>query len=261
MTIFHIEGSLIEEIQADPQIDVEENEQSRCTIIDTALLKRPSLYLFSSVQILWVMAMFMMFGIAPDLAVENGQSKPDAAWLISIISMFSVVGALSLIPIDLFIRPPSMLLFGCIVSLNALPIAFLPLFDSYNAMISCCAVYGILSGLQNGLLPVVFGDFYGERSSTSAFGYLMLADGIGGLAAPPFSGFFYNLMGRYDTAYYLSAGGCVVAGFVFVSVYVHTANKLRWCWPPSKKNRVSPAHPHKLDEESRLENGQSQSKL
>ena len=62
---------------------------------------------------------------------------------------------------------------------------------SYTAQAIFCAVFGITSGAYVGLTSVVLVDLLGLDNLTSAFGLLLLFQGIASVMGPPFIGEYY----------------------------------------------------------------------
>ena len=81
------------------------------------------------------------------------------------------------------------------------------LYQSYAAFVIYSGAYGLCFGVQLGFLAALTAELFGVARLTSAYGYLMFANGAGALMGPPIAGLLFDFTKSYDAGFYF--GGSV----------------------------------------------------
>ena len=158
-------------------------------ITNYRILANPTFCIQIVNNLLWCTAISQLWILLPDYANESNMSKSQGAMLVSIASIGNVLGrgsaavAMHLFPnMDrLQFHNISTIFGGLFLALYAVEQKFY-----FFAPVTCS--FGLLNGLLVGSLAVVTSDLYGIDMLTSAYGYLMVADGLGFALGPPFAG-------------------------------------------------------------------------
>ena len=163
-------------------------------ITNISILKSPQFYCQFMNNLMWCIGISPVWLLLPDYARESGMSKEEGALLISCASLGNTVGRTSVAL--LMNHCPNMdrlhihnmsAIFGGIL------IAIYPLKEVFAMFASNSVVLGFLYGVLVGSLPVVTAELYGAHQLTTAFSYLMIADGLGFLVGPPLTGRWWLL--------------------------------------------------------------------
>lgn len=77
------------------------------------------------------------------------------------------------------------------------------------------AVYGFTIGAYVGLTSVILVDLLGIDKLTSAFGLLLLFQGIAGFIGPPIVGFLYDQTESYAPGFVFAGTMIALSGFMF----------------------------------------------
>ena len=158
---------------------------------DTTVLKKRVFILFCVGESLWAIAYSVFLTISPDIAYFKGLTKTQGSFL---ISGMGVASATSRIVIGMAANNQKcdrILIYATSVLLSVFPLAALAYFDVYIVLMTLSVLYGIGYGIQAGMSPVILADIFGLDQLTSAYGFLILADGITCLLGPPIAGEFH----------------------------------------------------------------------
>lgn len=121
----------------------------------------------------------------PMYGVQRGIAHGDAPYLISILSLFDLIGRLGAsILSDFRLMPKSFYFVGGLVfsGLSLLCVPFMADFVSISALSAC---FGISSGAVIGVTAIVMSDYLGREKLTSTYGISLFANGILQLIGPP----------------------------------------------------------------------------
>uniref|UniRef100_A0A3Q0SH35 Solute carrier family 16 member 9b n=1 Tax=Amphilophus citrinellus TaxID=61819 RepID=A0A3Q0SH35_AMPCI len=157
---------------------------------------------------------FFFFGSYPpalfleDLAQSARLTEGDPPIsLVSLLSIGSGVGKLTLGVMADVPRVDSVVLYALTVAVSGLGVILIPLTRSYLGLQVLSVSLGFMAGNWT-LTPYVTGQVVGLEKLADAHGILMFFGGIGIVLGSPVVGFFYDLCQSYDVAFFIS-GGCM----------------------------------------------------
>ena len=154
---------------------------------DTSLLKQWQFLLFVVCDLLWNIGDVCMYTVLPDTAYVRGVSKEKAGLLLSNLGVSTTIGRIVIAFVASYdFNLVGMYTIGTLTS--GLTILVSGLTSSYTVFTVCAVVFGLSSGVQFGLGPAITAELFGVSRLTSAYGYLVLGDGIGGFLGPPLAG-------------------------------------------------------------------------
>ncbi|XP_038212152.1 monocarboxylate transporter 9-like [Zerene cesonia] len=145
--------------------------------------------------------------------VNNGYSDDDGAVMLSLIGITNTIGMVGLGWIGDF---PSVsignlyaacLLF-CGASVAAIPIVV----SNYWLLAFACGTFGLMFAASFTFVPSLLVKLISLDDFTSAYGLVLLAEGIGHLIGPPLSGLIYDLTFSWELSFYLGGGWIIMAG-------------------------------------------------
>lgn len=164
-----------------------ENKESGCKkFFDLSLLSDPVYLIILISNCTNAIGYTNFIILLPSYALTLGFSKDLAAYLISIVSIFDLIGriggsALS----DIFLRDRKTWYFVGGLLISGIALAILPFATSYSWVSFYCSVFGLASGVYVGITAIVMSDLLGTERLTSSYGISLFVNGILQLIGPP----------------------------------------------------------------------------
>ncbi|CAB3253075.1 unnamed protein product [Arctia plantaginis] len=146
--------------------------------------------------------------------VEKGYSEDDGAVILSLIGITNTIGMVGLGWIgDL----PNVSIGGlyaiCLVMSGASVAAIPPAAaTNYWLLASAAAAFGLFFAASYTFTPSLLVKLVSLDDFTSAYGLVLLAQGIGHLIGPPLSGFIYDVTYSWELSFYLAGGWIIISG-------------------------------------------------
>ncbi|XP_028173025.1 monocarboxylate transporter 14-like [Ostrinia furnacalis] len=145
--------------------------------------------------------------------VQKGYTEDDGAFMLSLIGITNTIGMVGLGWIGDFPKVSignlyAVCLVLCGASVAALPFAA----EKYWILASVSSAFGLLFAASFTFTPSLLVTLVSLDDFTSAYGLVLLAQGIGHLIGPPLSGLIYDLTSSWELAFYLAGGFIIVSG-------------------------------------------------
>ncbi|XP_015111078.1 monocarboxylate transporter 13 [Diachasma alloeum] len=149
--------------------------------------------------------------LLPVYAISIGFDKAAAGYLLSLVSIFDLVGriggsALS----DTKLIPKHWYFVGGLL-VSGVSLAILPIGKSYGYLSLWCSVFGLSSGIYVGVTAVIMADMLGTEKLTSSYGISLFVNGLLQLVGPPICGIIFEQIRDYAPIF-SSLGIILVAG-------------------------------------------------
>lgn len=162
--------------------------------------------------------------LLPSYALELGFTKDQAAYLLSIVSTFDLIGriggsALS----DLNLIPKSWFFVGGLV-ISGFGLTGLPFVSEYSWVAGICSIFGLATGTYVGITSIVMVDMLGAERLTSSYGISLFVNGILQLLGPPLCLSAFERIGEFQPIFFV-LGLTIIAGSSL------------WCFMPCVQNR------------------------
>lgn len=172
-------------------------DKSKTKFLDLSLLKDPVYLIILISNSTNAIGYTNFIILLPAYAGALGFGKDPAAYLLSIVSTFDLVGriggsALS----DTGLIPKTWYFVGGL-ALSGISLAVLPLSSTYGMVSFWCALFGLASGTYVGITAVIMADMLGTERLTSTYGISLFVNGILQLVGPPLCGLWYEAIGSY----------------------------------------------------------------
>ncbi|OWF56683.1 monocarboxylate transporter 7-like [Mizuhopecten yessoensis] len=187
-------------------------------MLDFSLLKDPIFLLFVVSNFFTSIGFNMPYIYLPDRALEAGISKTDAALLVSVIGIANTIGRVVFGWMADQKWVNRLMLYSTALTICGIATALSPLSNSFEYLLVYAAVFGAFIGVYVGLTSVVLVDLLGLDKLTSAFGLLLMFQGVATLIGPPIAGWLYDATGSYDISFQLCGTVVAVSGFMLYSI-------------------------------------------
>lgn len=163
---------------------------SRPKLLDLSLLKNIRFLTFCIGICLYTLSFQASYVFLPPLAIQNGQSHIEAAYVVSSAGALETIGSiLSGIILDLpMVKPHRLLIYNIVLFVLGILTVIIPFLRVFGWLLFVCGLYGFLlgSGLAQKATLVV--DILGVEHLISSLGLLVCFQGFGVLFGPPISG-------------------------------------------------------------------------
>jgi len=182
-------------------------------LFNTSLLKNATFWTYLINNVLFNVGSLILFVLLPDFCSELGISPRESTWLLSLIGVMNTAGRLVAAIMGNFGQahhlPFFVYTFSC--GLTGVIVCLFALYQSYAAFVIYSGAYGLCFGVQLGFLAALTAELFGVARLTSAYGYLMFANGAGALMGPPIAGLLFDVTKTYDAGFYFGGAVTVLA--------------------------------------------------
>ncbi|KAL5245409.1 hypothetical protein ACI65C_012819 [Semiaphis heraclei] len=186
-------------------------------------------FLFLSLSTILLFTWFIVpYFYLTDFVMAQGLSETEASTIISTIGATNTVGMILLgwagdYPWMNVTKVYAICLVGC-----GICCAIMPLFiSSFWSLIVIGAAFGLFFASNFSFTPAILVELIPLDRFTTAYGLMLLCQGIGNLLGPPLAGWVSDLTGFWDLSFYL-AGFWIVLSGVFIGLIPFTKNRLLW---------------------------------
>ncbi|KAI2797115.1 hypothetical protein BLOT_015572 [Blomia tropicalis] len=189
-------------------------KESCCSGFDLSLLKRPSFVLLAVSGFLCLVGFFIPFIYISDRAKLLGCSPEKCAFILSVIGITNTIGRV-------FCgwasdnRVNALLLNNLALTIGGIATIVSPIiFNSYATLIVYGSIFGFSVATFATLRSVITVELLGLERLTSAFGLLLLFQGLAVTIGSPIAGWFFDITGSYDYSFYLSGSAIALSGIM-----------------------------------------------
>ncbi|KAK9890062.1 hypothetical protein WA026_008868 [Henosepilachna vigintioctopunctata] len=186
--------------------------------IDWTLLKDP---LFNVIMIsgaLNAVCYTNFIIILPQYAKIQNFGKNDGALLLSIVSMFDLIGRIGGSALSDLQCCPKLTYYIVGLFVSGVALTSLPLYGNFIFVSCCCAVFGVFSGAYTGVTAVLMTEKLGEEKLQSSYGICLFVNGILQLISPPICGAVLSGPSSYIMLFVVLGIILVIAGSLSASM-------------------------------------------
>ncbi|XP_048777927.2 monocarboxylate transporter 12-like isoform X2 [Ostrea edulis] len=178
-------------------------------MLDISLLTDIPFLMICAGNLLAMTGFYVPYTYIVDHALQLGISKPDAAFLLSVIGIANTVGRLlSGLLVDIF-KLDALVINNIALVLSAVLLFVEPFCEAYELLIGFSVLYGLCIAAYISLTSIIICNLLGLRKLTNALGLVILARGVAGMLGPPAAGAVYTATGSYNYSFWL--GGLMFA--------------------------------------------------
>ncbi|XP_038220363.1 uncharacterized protein LOC119838485 [Zerene cesonia] len=177
---------------------------------DVSLLSDPTylVILISSSTVAISVTNFII--LLPSYAQNIGYDKSRGALLLSTVSALDLVGRIGGSALcDLNIMPKTFYFVGGLF-FSGIILTAIPFLESYTTLSIFCALFGLSSGINNGVTTLVMAEILGVDRLMSTYGISLFVNGLLQLIGPPVCGLWYEHDKNYVNMF-------VTFGFIFIA--------------------------------------------
>lgn len=164
-----------------------EMRQTCLEMFDTRLLRDVTFLFFALSSLFLYVSYDVPYVYTPDL-MQSLVGKEESSHVIAISGVTNTVGQIAIGYLGDKPCLSSLYLYAILTALAGVVTFFVPLLTTYWQMCTYGALYGLFISGAYALTSIVLVDMFGVDRLTSAFGSLLLAQGIAGLVGPPIAG-------------------------------------------------------------------------
>ncbi|KAK3097385.1 hypothetical protein FSP39_009166 [Pinctada imbricata] len=173
-------------------------------------------------NIFWNMGLVIVLLFGPAYMTSVGLSQQQASLIFSIGGIGAVIGSviggflgnIEKLRLDLLY----IFVVSCVGGVALLfPITY---FHTFAGMTALYTIFGVFSNIIMGLLVIVVAAILGPDALGVGMGYVMLANGIGSVAAPPLIGWVFEETGNMELAFFLGGAIILLSGLIIVLIPV-----------------------------------------
>lgn len=165
----------------------EESYDMMRNMMEFKLFLNPFFLVFVSSNFIYYFWDDIPYMYAADHAMSNGVEQQKASFLISVIGIFNTVGQVVFGFVgDMDINLLSV--YAIISSIAGLFVALIPLMKTYISLAAVYSLFGFFISVSFPLTTVLLVNYLGVAKLTSAYGLLMLVQGVANVGGPPFAG-------------------------------------------------------------------------
>ncbi|KAK7869286.1 hypothetical protein R5R35_000897 [Gryllus longicercus] len=163
-----------------------------------------------------------------DYMTENNYTETEASWLLSIIGITNTIGIVGLgwAGDQPWVNVPKTFA-GCLVLCGLSALAMPLCKENFFALAFASGLFGLFFASSFSFTPVILVQLVPLEKFTTAYGLVLLCQGIGNLIGPPVGGWLYDVTKTYDLSFYLTGIWIVVSGLL-IAVIPMTKNHRLW---------------------------------
>lgn len=219
---YRLKASSCPDIFKNSMITIDEKEENwyddcvscLADMFNVSLLKRTTFNLLCLGTIILFIWFIVPYFYLAEHMVHKDYSEDDGAVMLSLIGITNTIGMVGLGWIGDFPSVSIGSLYAvCLVICGASVAAIPPAAaTNYWCLASAAAAFGLFFAASYTFTPSLLVKLVSLDDFTSAYGLVLLAQGIGHLIGPPLSGFIYDVTFSWELSFYLAGGWIVVAG-------------------------------------------------
>ncbi|CAG7815408.1 unnamed protein product [Allacma fusca] len=177
--------------------------QDFSNLMDFTLLTQPAVALYLSACFVVSLGFFAPYTYLIGLAKENGLKESDASVFISVIGASNTVGRIACgLFADMKIIHP-LLTDGFSLLLCGTATTIVPFLHDYWLFFAYSVLFGFAIAFHVSLLTINLVEIVGLDHLTSAFGLLILVQGLAFLFGNPLSGVMFDMTGNYNYTFWI----------------------------------------------------------
>ncbi|XP_014769455.1 monocarboxylate transporter 12 [Octopus bimaculoides] len=186
------------------------------TMVNRSILTHPVFILFVISNFIFFFWSDIPYIYIVDQSVKKGIPQQKATYLISVFGLVSTVGQVVFGFAGDRVQSQLTFLYAVSTMLSGVSIIFMPLCLTYGSLSAVSALFGFFSSANNSLCTILLVEYLGLDNLTTAYGLMLLYQGIANLLGPPVAGFLCDTYGSYDYSFYASGAFVILSGLILI---------------------------------------------
>ncbi|XP_050415574.1 monocarboxylate transporter 12 [Patella vulgata] len=182
--------------------------------VDLSLLSSPKFLVYGTSCFLCMAGFFVPFMYIPPLAQDLGISAQKAAFLISIIGIVNTVGRVLTGYISDQVWADCLLINNIALIIGGIATILVPFYTNFGILAAYCCVFGLSIAVFVSLRSIIMVELMGLEKLTSAFGLVIMCQGLSSFIGAPIAGAISDSTGNYDAAFYMAGSVLAMAGII-----------------------------------------------
>ncbi|KAL1453127.1 hypothetical protein WDU94_007299 [Cyamophila willieti] len=184
------------------------------------LLSMATILLFT-----WFIVPYFYLG---DYVVIRGMSDTQASSLLSCIGVLNTIG---MVVLGWAGDQPWMNVtktYAACLVLCGITIVLMPFYiTNYYMLMGICAMFGLTFAANFSFTPTILVELIPLERFTTAYGLILLCQGIGNLLGPPIGGLVFDLTQIWDYSFFIAGAWIIFSGFLVLAI-PYTKNRVVW---------------------------------
>ncbi|RUS70172.1 hypothetical protein EGW08_022064 [Elysia chlorotica] len=186
--------------------------QAFTKVFDFSLLKSPTFLIYGWACFLCMAGFFVPFVYMPTHAIDLGLGSRNAAYLIAIIGITNTVGRVGVGFLSDQPWADCLLINNVALIIGGVATMFVPFYSSYSQLAVYSSVFGLAVAVFVSLRSIIMVELMGLDRLTSAFGLVIMCQGISAFLGAPIAGSLSDTYGNYNAAFYLAGISFALSG-------------------------------------------------
>jgi len=163
-----------------------------------------------------------------DFIKEHGMTEDQGSKLLSVIGITNTIGMIGLgwagdQPWMNVTKTYAVCLVACGLTIIAMPLVIF----NYYLLMAVSALFGVFFASNFSFTPTILVQLIPLERFTTAYGLVLLCQGIGNLLGPPLAGYIFDVTRAWSLSFY-QAGAWIIVSGVLVGLIPFTKNRLIW---------------------------------
>ncbi|PZC77733.1 hypothetical protein B5X24_HaOG203033 [Helicoverpa armigera] len=234
---YRLKASSCPDIFKNSMITIDEKEENwyddcvscLADMFNVTLFKRMTFNLLCLGTIILFIWFIVPYFYLAEHMLDSGYSEDDSAGMLSLIGITNTIGMVGLGWIGDFPQVSIGGLYAVCLVLCGASVAAIPRAAALNywLLASASAAFGLFFAASYTFTPSLLVKLVSLDDFTSAYGLVLLAQGIGHLIGPPLSGFIYDVTFSWELSFYLAGGFIMVSGMLISLIQPVRSYQLR----------------------------------
>ncbi|GFR66029.1 monocarboxylate transporter [Elysia marginata] len=186
--------------------------QALTRVFDFSLLKSPTFLIYGWACFLCMAGFFVPFVYMPTHAIDLGLGSRNAAYLIAIIGITNTVGRVAVGFLSDQPWADCLLINNVALIIGGVATMFVPFYSSYGQLAAYSSIFGLAVAVFVSLRSIIMVELMGLDRLTSAFGLVIMCQGISAFLGAPIAGSLSDTYGNYNAAFYLAGISFALSG-------------------------------------------------
>ncbi|GAB1606924.1 monocarboxylate transporter 12-like [Argonauta hians] len=186
------------------------------TMVNRSVLTHPVFILFVISNFIFFFWSDIPYIYIVDQSVKKGIPQHKATYLISVFGLVSTVGQIVFGFAGDRVQSQLTFLYAISTVVAGVAIVLMPLCVTYGALAAVAALFGFFSSANNALCTILLVEYLGLDNLTTAYGLMLLYQGIANLLGPPVAGYISDTYDSYDYSFYTSGAFLMLSGLILL---------------------------------------------